>query len=85
MRWWDQAMTAYQVRGYLVITRDTPDRIGEVVDEVMLLHGQLVELPQPFRIVEETTEEDYLEQHRTVGQSLEAGPPGAHFYRMVTE
>jgi hypothetical protein len=84
--WWERSQRVYQERGYLVIARISPYRIGQVVAIVSLLDKMGQELPQPFRIIAETDAADYRTQSQMAGYKLDWPPPGEQkFYRMVTD
>lgn len=83
--WWEKAKSVYGERGYLVIARRSPFRIGAIVLTVTLPEGVDVRLPQPFRVVQETDLADYGHQHEMAGEMLGKDLDIFHFYRIVTE
>ena len=87
-KWWETAAQVYQRWGYLVFGSLVPHPIGEICDTATI--GAATEpysLPQPFRITGPGTREEYLAQIRFAGVKVDQQriPPGAYFYRAVTE
>lgn len=85
MNWWEMAKRIYQERGYLVIARISPYRIGAIIETINLADKPAVALPQPFRVRAETVHADYVAQHKLAGITMPDRPEQYHFYRIVTD
>ena len=83
--WWELAQRIYQERGYLVIARISPYRIGAIVLTVNLTDQPGVALPQPFRVMGETTQEDFIAQQELANVPAQRSPGVEHFYRIMTD
>ena len=75
---WNKLAQEYSQKGYIVIGFMERMKVGSII--VDLVEG---DLPQPFRLIAETTKQDFEEQSRR----LQHGDPPrrAYFYRAVTE
>jgi hypothetical protein len=84
--YWPCLEQLVKARGYLVWGRNSRERIGRICPGK---RGQ--QRPQPFRIISETTLEDWLAQAELLTELLgvesaaRAGVPYTYFYRLVTE
>lgn len=70
--------TLLQKRGYLVFAHSTPYRVGEVFSNLKQWPGQ------PFRVMRETTFEDFAEQSRIVGKQAYRTEQ-QYFYEIATD
>ena len=86
MKWWEDAKKVYAVRGYLVFGYFYgPRQLGQIITRTRLADGDLVELPQPFQTIAQTTREDYESQNAALGIEPFSGHEAEYFYRAVTE
>lgn len=85
MDWVEKAKKVYQERGYLVIARFTPCKIGHIITVVDLQDKFTFELPQPFRVIAETDLADYAAQHEVAEEELSGVVDRHYFYRMMTD
>jgi hypothetical protein len=75
---WEGVQRFYQQKGYVILASRWPFKLGTICEYVF--EGRL---PQPFRIIEETTREEFDEQQKVLGTKTYGVLQ--FFYRAVTE
>lgn len=83
--WWTEAQKFYRLYGYLVFGFASPRSIGTMVPPHINVDGRKQKLPQPFRIVAETTVNEFTWQAQLAGLDPHSALTEAYFYRAVTE
>lgn len=83
--WWERAAKVYQEDGYLVLGGTFPRKVGEICNTPIYVGGELVDLPQPFRVIAMTTGEEFIRQALLAGYPSPRIPDDAYFYRVITE
>ena len=82
---WERAQQVYLQRGYLVFGFLIPHQLGEILTTTQVAEGEVVPLPQPFRIIAETTMADYESQVAMASAKPHPMYAQAYFYKAVTE
>lgn len=72
----------YKKHGHLIIATERPRPIGYHVYRVQLFGGEMVTLPQPFRVTGEVTAREYYSQFP---KRSPHDPDCRHYYKIVTD
>ena len=84
-KYWERLKEIYRQQGFVVFGTRIPRKIGEWLP-LADAYGLVYQLPQPFRVMEEGTAEEYLAQGNWGGEPCDPSEAiGKYFYRAVTE
>lgn len=77
----------FQERGYIVLASVFPREIGSTEASFKSAFDSVLDIPQAFRVVSQTTLEDFVAQHRLGWPDLPIAviPEFKYFYRIETD